>query len=115
MRPPCIVPACDRPSTDALGMCGRCWRLVSVELRLAIHDHHDVAFWRRPLSGLEAFLNRPADGAGFLAWSWRQTIALAAWEAAVERSERRNPAYEPWSALRPASEAVLSNISRKMP
>lgn len=83
---PCTVSACNRTLGEAGGwICGRCSRLVSPTLWLALEDI------RRQMIGAAG------EWREFLEWSWQQVAAMIRSEAFYERYWRRSLEYEPWS------------------
>lgn len=112
MKPRCVVPACGRPADHTL--CGRCWKLVSPRLRLALQDHMRIAEGR-VTGDLLSWLASPYEARAFIIWSWRHTLALAAWDAAWERSFRREANYEPFSHDQEPSAHQLAHTLARMP
>lgn len=96
----CLVVFCNRTTRDVI--CGRCWRLVSAETKLALEDQGRL--WTSARAAHDEL-------AEFLSWSYWSTMRAAAHESYNARAEIEE-ARTGWVGFR-SVETVLTTRERR--
>lgn len=73
----CLTPGCGRRQPRNNRFCGRCWRAVPMETKLALDGHHDAVSAMKAWGVTEYKL----AWREFVAFSWQRLLDLAALQA----------------------------------